>query len=79
MMYHWGIDVETQAKALIMRRLKRLQTVEAVEDGGVYRQDAAYSIVRVMTTMTEAQLDYWLCVTGMDYVGVFAVDKPCTH
>lgn len=78
-MNHWGIDVETQAKALIMRRLKRLKAVESVDDGGAYREDAAYSIVRVRTTMTEAQLDAWLYATGMDYVGVFAVDKPCTH
>lgn len=55
-----GIDVTTRTKKRLIRRLAALKTTIDVQDGGVYREDYAYSQVHLTTTKTEAEVDDWL-------------------
>lgn len=68
-----GIDVETKHKAKMIAALALLKSTECVADGGVYRSDNSYSVVRLTTTLTEAQVDDWACrvKAGAGYVGTF--------
>jgi hypothetical protein len=71
-----GIDVETQFKNNLIRRLNRLKSVVLAEDGGMYHQDLTYSQVLVETAMTEDELDDWLYRTnGVEYTGTFPVKR----
>ena len=68
-----GIDVRTKDSAKLRAALKRLPKVIFAVDGGVYREDAHYSQIHVLTLMTEDELDHWLFGTehGCEVVGVF--------
>ena len=70
-----GIDVETKARAALLRFLDR-KGVLAVVDCGAYRGCGEHSQVLVDTIFTEAELDTLLYekfrgYKGASYVGVF--------
>lgn len=68
-----GIDVETKHKAKMIAALARLKSTECVADGGMYHSYPSISVVRLTTTLTEAQVDDWACrvKAGDGYVGTF--------
>ena len=66
-----GIDVKTADKRRLITRLKGLVSTVRVEDGGVYHEDPAYSLVWVTTHKTEQEMDDWLYKSGLDFIGVF--------
>lgn len=68
-----GIDVVTQHKAKMIAALARLKSTECVADGGMYPSYPSISVVRLTTTLTEAQVDDWACrvKAGDGYVGTF--------
>lgn len=70
--HHLGIDCTTKGKAMLMRRLRALDTTISVTDGGEYHQDRSLSQVHLEATMTESELDTWLYRNGMlEYIGTF--------
>ena len=71
--YHIGIDVDTHLKARMIAALGRLKSTVSVEDGGKYHESPAHSVVRLSTTLTEAQVDEWACraKAGAGYIGTF--------
>ncbi len=76
-MNHFGIDVRTKDKRVLIARLKGLVSTVRVSDGGVYREDASYSQVHITTNKSEKELDDWLYSTkGIEYVGVFERKEP---
>ena len=69
---HLGIDAPTKGAGVLRRRLQRLMTTKAVEDGGVYREDPSLCQIWVDTVWTKMQLDHWLWKSaGIAYVGTF--------
>ena len=70
---HIGIDVDTHLKARMIAALRRLKSTVSVEDGGKYRESPAQGVVRLSTTLTEAQVDEWACraKAGAGYIGTF--------
>lgn len=58
--YTLGIDVQTRCARTLRGRLRRLKSTSAVEDGGAYTQDPAWSQVHLDTTMDLEALDDWL-------------------
>ena len=67
------VDVTTADKPELMAALKDVPGITSVEDGGVYREDAAYSQVHIEaldTVWTLKQLDELLCSLNYDVVGI---------
>lgn len=70
----FGIDVETQDKKHLIRRLGRIKATKDVTDGGVYSMDKSYSQVHVTTEWDMDKLEDWLYKTkGVNYVGTFTL------
>lgn len=69
----FGIDVETQDRNNLIRRLKRIKATKDVTDGGVYSMDSDYAQVHITTEWDMDKLENWLWATkGVNYIGVFA-------
>lgn len=65
------IDTTTASKDELMRRLRTQPTMKEVTDGGPYQQDRTLSVIRVVTTLDEHELEAWLYdEKGIDYLGV---------
>lgn len=67
------VDVTTADKAGLMAALAGVSGVVPVQDGGVYREDAAYSQVHIEAlnaVWTLAQLDELLYSLNYDVVGI---------
>ena len=67
------VDVTTADKAELMSALADVSGVVSVQDGGVYREDAAYSQVHIEaldTVWTLKQLDELLYSLNYDVVGI---------
>lgn len=73
-----GIDLYTDSKRNIMRRLSRLKSVVEVVDMGAYCQYTMFSKIKIQTSMTVEQVDDWLyALKGdyTDYVGAYAIEN----
>ena len=68
-----GIDVITADATKLIRKLNRLESTSA-QARGVYREDAAYTLVYVETEFTMKELEDWLYYEDASYVGVFEYD-----
>lgn len=67
------VDVTTADKQELMDALKGVSGITAVEDGGVYREDNAYSQVHIEAlnaVWTLKQLDELLYSLNYDVVGI---------
>ena len=67
------VDVTTADKQELMAALKDVPGVTSVEDGGMYREDAAYSQVHIEAlnaVWTLKQLDELLYSLNYDVVGI---------
>ena len=73
-----GIDVETKTAPKLLAQLKKLKSVKDSTGPYAYHEDKAYSQIRILTTMTEDQVDEWLYSTkhGAEYVGTFNANPP---
>ena len=67
------VDVTTADKQELMAALADVSGIVSVKDGGVYREDNAYSQVHIEaldTVWTLKQLDELLCSLNYDVVGI---------
>lgn len=67
------VDVTTADKAELMAALAGVSGIVSVQDGGVYREDAAYSQVHIEvlnTVWSLEQLDELLYSLNYDVVGI---------
>lgn len=72
------VDVTTADKAELMAALKDVPGITSVEDGGVYREDNAYSQVRIQclnAVWSLKQLDELLYSLNYDVVGIVEMER----
>ena len=72
------VDVTTADKAELMAALKGVPGITSVDDGGMYREDAAYSQVHIEAlnaVWSLKQLDELLYSLNYDVVGI--VEQEC--
>ena len=70
---YYIVDVTTADKHELMAALVGVSGIVSVQDGGVYREDAAYSQVRIEalnTVWSLEQLDELLYSLNYDVVGI---------
>lgn len=74
---HLGIDVWTDHRQELIRRLRTVPGVISVQSGGPYVQGPEWSQVWLETTLTERQVEDWMYAQkGIEYVGVFDRSAP---
>lgn len=56
-----GVDFDTRLGVHLASQLMRLKSVSKVVDAGGYVEDPSISKIYVATTMTESELDAWIC------------------
>ena len=74
---YYIVDVTTDDKRELMSALKDVPGITSVEDGGVYREDNAYSQVRIQAlnaVWSLAQLDALLFL-DYDVVGIVEQER----
>lgn len=73
-----GIDVLTVDAEKLLARLKKLNSTKDSKGPHAYREDPAYSQIRIRTAMNEDQLDNWLYSVkhGAEYIGTFNAESP---
>ena len=75
---YYIVDVTTDDKRELMAALKDVPGITSVEDGGMYREDNAYSQVHMAAlnaVWTLKQLDELLYSLNYDVVGIVEMER----